>query len=159
MKMILAPILFLIVGISLVGFFLYLVKNPLTTGKKEPDNQITSVCLKEKCFAVELATTPVQQARGLMGREKLDNNKGMLFVFQKEGIYPFWMKDTLIPLDMIWIDSNNKIVFISQNAQPCKSLICPQINPGVNAMYVLEINSGISEELDLQLGDKCDIIS
>ena len=141
-------LILLIIASALV--FLFMVR--------PSENESGTVCIKQKCFSVELATTSAQHAKGLMGREKLDSDSGMFFIYQKEGIYPFWMKDTLIPLDMIWINSSREVVFIRQNAQPCKSLICPQISPGVNAMYVLEINSGISEELDLQLGDKCDII-
>ena len=92
-----------------------------------------------------------------MYRTELDKDKGMLFIFDKEGIYPFWMKNTLIPLDMIWIDSSNKVVFISQNVQPCKSLICPVIIPSASAKYVLEINAGICEELGLKIGDEVEI--
>ena len=89
-------------------------------------NQLSSVCFGNPpaggCFQVELARTESERDQGLMYRKELDKNKGMLFIFDKEGIYPFWMKNTLIPLDMIWIDSNNKIVFIAQNVQPCKTL-------------------------------------
>src|ERR1035437_263623 len=60
-----------------------------------------SVCFKQNCFSVELAKTSAEQERGLMYRTELDKDKGMLFIFYNEGIYPFWMKNTLIPLDMI----------------------------------------------------------
>jgi len=116
-----------------------------------------SVCIKEKCFNVELATTPAQQEQGLMYRTSLDNDKGMLFVFDKEGIYPFWMKNTLMPLDMIWIDSSNKVVFIAENVQPCKTQECPSITPGANAKYVLEMNGNISKGMGLAVGDTLDI--
>ena len=66
--------------------------------------QAEEVCLKEKCFSVELAKTSAEQAKGLMFRENLSIDKGMLFIFEKEEIYPFWMKDHLIPLDIIGID-------------------------------------------------------
>ena len=92
-----------------------------------------------------------------MYRKELDKNKGMLFIFDKEGIYPFWMKNTLIPLDIIWIDSNDKVVFISQNVQPCKNLICPSIFPTVKAKYVLEVNAGVCQEIGLKVGDELTI--
>ena len=127
---------------------------------------LSSVCIKpfaspqggENCFSVELAKTQAQQERGLMYRTGMDKNKGMLFIFDKEAIYPFWMKNTLIPLDIIWIDNNYKAVFISQNVQPCKGLICPTIVPlgpagGHPAKYVLEINAGIVNEIGLKIGD------
>lgn len=112
-----------------------------------------SVCAKDKCFDVELAKTQSQRDRGLMHRKELDKDKGMLFIFDKEGVYPFWMKNTLISLDIIWLDSTGKVVFISQNTTPCKSIICPSIIPSANAKYVLEINAGICQEIGLKLGD------
>jgi len=120
-------------------------------------NSAGTACFKGKCFKVELAKTPAQWEQGLMDRQKLDPGAGMLFIFDKEGGYPFWMKNTLIALDMVWIDSSNKVVFISQNAQPCKSLVCPSIVPNSKAKYVLEINAGICQEMGLKLGDLLDI--
>ena len=92
-----------------------------------------------------------------MFREKLDADKGMLFIYEKEGKYPFWMKNTLIPLDIIWIDKNKEVVFISANAQPCKEDYCPSILPPENAKYVLEINGGVSEKIGLAIGEAVDI--
>lgn len=117
----------------------------------------SSVCLEENCFQVELATTEVQRDRGLMYRTELDKDKGMLFIFDDEGIYPFWMKNTLIPLDIIWIDSSSKVVFISQNVQPCKTLICPTVAPQAKVKYVLEVNAGICGQIGLKLGDQIQI--
>ena len=87
----------------------------------------------------------------------LNEDKGMLFIFDKDGIYPFWMKNTLIPLDMIWVDSSGKVVFIAQNVQPCKSLICPSVVPTVMAKYVLEINAGLCQQMGLKVGDQLKI--
>ncbi|MCX6815196.1 MAG: DUF192 domain-containing protein, partial [Candidatus Aenigmarchaeota archaeon] len=91
---------------------------------------------------------------GLMDRNYLASDKGMLFVFANEGVYPFWMKNTLIPLDMIWLDSDHGVVFISRDTQPCKQDPCPTINPGKNAKYVLEVNAGVSDRIGLKEGDK-----
>ena len=112
-----------------------------------------SVCISENCFESELATTSAQIEKGLMHRSFLPENKGMLFVFAKEGIYSFWMKNTLIPLDIIWINDSKKIVFIEQNTKPCKSLVCQSYNPGVKARYVLEINAGLAEKYRLKIDD------
>ncbi len=119
----------------------------------DPKNQ-SQVCFKDSCFTVELAITTQEQTRGLMFREKLDSDKGMLFIFKDEGEYPFWMKNTLIPLDIIWINKNKEVVYISKNTQSCKEDFCPNINPEKNAKYVLEINGGISKEIGLNIGDK-----
>lgn len=116
--------------------------------------QSSSVCIKGRCFQVELAENELQRGRGLMYRTELGEDRGMLFIFDKEDFYPFWMKNTLIPLDIIWIDSNRKVVFMAQKVQPCRVLICPSVLPTANAKYVLEINSGICQEISLKLGDR-----
>jgi uncharacterized membrane protein (UPF0127 family) len=110
-------------------------------------------CFENNCFEVELAITPEERNRGLMFRESLERNKGMLFIFEKEGEYPFWMRNTLIPLDMIWISEEGEVVFIEENAEPCSDSFCPGINPEKNAKYVLEINGGISNNIGLEVGD------
>ena len=112
------------------------------------------VCFKNHCFKVELAVSPEERSRGLMLREKLDQGKGMLFIFEKEEEYSFWMKDTLIPLDIIWINENNEVVFIASNAQPCKDLSCLTIRPDKKTKYVLEINEGIAKEIGLTEGER-----
>ncbi len=116
------------------------------------------VCFKNFCFNLELAVTPEERSRGLMFRKHLDPDKGMLFIFNEEGEYSFWMKNTLIPLDIIWINSEGKVVFIKENAQPCKETECPFISPGFKAKYVLEINGGISRKIGLKKGDKLDFL-
>lgn len=117
----------------------------------------SSACMGKNCFQVELAKTEAERNKGLMYRTSLDKDRGMLFIFDKEGIYPFWMKNTLIPLDMIWIDSSSKVVFISQNVQPCKTLICPSVMPTSKAKYVLELNAGICSKIGLKIGDEAQI--
>jgi len=138
-------ILFIIFLIILATIAAVLIKN-----KKE-----NRVCFGKNCLEVELATTAAETSRGLMFKKSLAPNKGMLFVFRKEGNYPFWMKNTLIPLDIIWINENKKVVFISGNTQPCQEESpCFLINPGKNAKYVLEINGGLAEKIGLTVGDK-----
>lgn len=119
---------------------------------KEKSNQ---VCFKNHCFKVDLAKTPAEISRGLMFTEGLAQNKGMLFIFEKDGNYPFWMKNTLIPLDIIWVNGNKEVVFISENNQPCpEESPCLSVNPGKNAKYVLEINGGLAAKIGLKIGDK-----
>ena len=78
-------------------------------------------------------------------------------MFETEGNYPFWMKNTLIPLDIIWINARNEIVFIAENAQPCKEDLCPNIDPEANAKYVLEINGGLSNNFGFKVNDKINL--
>lgn len=113
-----------------------------------------SVCFKSNCFQVELAVTQEQQARGLMHREHLDEDKGMLFIFEEPGDHPFWMQNTLIPLDIIWIDENKEVLFIGKDIRPCKQVICPSINPRQPAKYVLELNADTADRIGLEEGDK-----
>jgi uncharacterized membrane protein (UPF0127 family) len=110
------------------------------------------VCFETNCFDVELAVTEEQKVQGLMHRTSLDADNGMLFIFEEESEYAFWMKDTLIPLDMIWINSDKEVVRIV-TAQPCER-VCEVINPNANAQYVLEVNAGIADEIGLKVGDK-----
>lgn len=112
------------------------------------------VCFAEHCFFVEVAQTPEERQKGLMFREELDRDKGMLFVFSQEQQASFWMKNTLIPLDIIWFDGNKEVVFISKNSQPCSTDECSSIDPGVKAKYVLELNAGIADEIGLVEGDQ-----
>ena len=151
MKMYLNVILLVVLVLALVYLGVYYADILLTPKTKQ--NAENQVCFGSNCFVVELAKTTAEQEKGLMNRTELDANKGMLFIFNNEGVYQFWMKNTLIPLDMIWMDGNNKIVFMAQNIQPCKTMICPNINPLVNANYVLEINAGVAAENGIKTGD------
>ena len=151
MKMDLNVILLVILFFALGYLGVYYADIFLTPKTKQStENQI---CFNSTCFTVELAKTTAEQEKGLMNRTELQKDKGMLFIFNNEGLYQFWMKNTLIPLDMIWMDGNNKIVFMAQNVQPCKTMICPNINPLVNAKYVLEINAGVAAENGIKAGD------
>lgn len=118
------------------------------------EQQISKVCVDQTCFNVEIADSKEERKQGLMYREHLNQDKGMLFIFTKEDIHPFWMKNTLIPLDMIWIDEKMEIVSIFPNAQPCKTKNCESIRPLKKAMYVLEINGGVAAEKGIELHDK-----
>lgn len=115
----------------------------------------TNVCIDDACFKVEIADDNNERTMGLMNRTFMDNDKGMLFVWESEGYYPFWMKNTLIPLDMIWINMDKEVIFIYENAQPCIEEPCEIIYPArINAMYVLEINGGLADELGIDVGSK-----
>ena len=132
----------------LVGGFAYYYHN------LKEKNRGNEICFEDNCFNVEIAADYASRARGLMFRENLSENSGMLFIFEQEGIYPFWMKNTLIPLDMIWINADKEVVYIKENAVP---LSLDNINPDRNALYVLEINGGRARELGIDVGMKAGI--
>jgi len=121
-------------------------------------NTFNAVCFDRHCFLAELVEDKEERERGLMFKKNLDLDKGMLFIFEEEGEYPFWMKNTLIPLDIIWINENKEVVFISENTQPCEEEnYCFSVNPNKKAKYVLEINAGLAEEIGLEIGDKMNL--
>lgn len=108
-------------------------------------------------FEVEIASTDAQRRVGLMNRNSLPEKRGMLFVFENQGYLNFWMKNTLIALDMIFIDENNNIVHIVNGASPCLSVRdsdCPKYNSEKPAKFVLEINAGMAKKLSIGVGDK-----
>ena len=107
---------------------------------------------KEKfTFKSEIAETAPQQMKGLMFRKTLEENKGMLFVFDVAFVQRFWMMNTSIPLDIIFIDEEKKIVNVAE-AEPCGLIPCALYNSTDNAKYVLEINQGLSEKYGFRKG-------
>ena len=111
------------------------------------------VKIKEKPFLMEIAKTSEERKLGLMYKESLDSNKGMIFIYNKEKKHPFWMKNTMMPLDIIWLNKSKKVVYISKNTPPCKQNDCLRIKPNRRSIYVLEINANLSDKLGLSIGD------
>lgn len=103
-------------------------------------------------YKLELALTPEDQAQGLMFRENLPPNTGMLFVFPSAEPHHFWMKNTMIPLDMIWMDEGGKVLFVSANTPPCKADPCPTYGPDGPARQVLEIAGGMAAKEKITVG-------
>lgn len=103
-------------------------------------------------YRLELALTPEDQAQGLMYRESLPPNTGMLFVFPESEPHHFWMKNTMIPLDMIWMDESGKVVFVSVNTPPCKADPCATYGPDGPARQVLEIAGGMAAKEKISVG-------
>lgn len=99
---------------------------------------------------IEIADDDYQRQTGLMYRQVMKENRGMLFIFQNEQHRGFYMKNTNIPLDLIFLDADNKIVSISRNATPRSLQTIPSESP---AQYVLEINAGLSDKWNLEIGD------
>ena len=105
------------------------------------DLEAQTITYQEKIFQLEIADTFASRRTGLMNRTSLEPGKGMLFIFEKEGVYPFWMKNTLIPLTMVWIAEDGQVVD-QQDAIPCRQETCPNYVPAGEAKYVLEVNMG-----------------
>ena len=109
--------------------------------------------LKGEKFSVELAETSEKQALGLMFRDELAADHGMLFIFSHENIRRFWMKNCRISLDIFYFDADLKLVSVAENARPCKTRNCPTYPSAGPAKYVLELNAGKAAELGVQPGD------
>jgi len=103
--------------------------------------------------SVEVAADEELRSQGLMYRDHLADDRGMIFLFTQAGEYPFWMKNTLIPLDMIWMDSQHRIVHIAHDVQPCKADPCPNYPPNAQASSVLELAAGVAAKHHLANGN------
>lgn len=111
------------------------------------------VTLEGHAFAVEIAATPAEQEHGLMDRTSMPPDHGMLFVFPESRPRTFWMKNTLIPLDMLFFDADRRLVAIQADAQPCKADPCQLYPSDTPARYVLELNAGTAAKLGVRKGD------
>jgi uncharacterized membrane protein (UPF0127 family) len=105
---------------------------------------------------LEVARTPEQQAMGLMYRQSLAANRGMLFEFPSPQPVSFWMKNTLIPLDMIFL-RNGVVQYIQVSAPPCTADPCPSYGPRTQIDQVIELRGGAAAQLGLKVGDRIKI--
>jgi len=112
-----------------------------------------TVRFKENSFLVEVAQSRQKQIQGLMFVKSLPPDSGMLFIYEHQADRAFYMKNTYIPLDIIWMDKDKKVVFIKKNAKPANSNVYETIHPEKEAMYVLELNAGTSDKIGLKIGD------
>jgi len=112
-----------------------------------------TITIREQEFSVKLAQTGKERSEGLMWVEELPENEGLLFIYEQEGYRSFWMKNTLIPLDIVFIDDVNRIVDVIHEVQPCEQEHCPTYRSAKQAKYVLEINGGISKTHEFKIGD------
>jgi uncharacterized membrane protein (UPF0127 family) len=103
-------------------------------------------------YRVELARTPDELAQGLMFRESLPEHTGMLFLFLDGGVHKFWMKNTMIPLDMVWMDPEGRVLFVSGETPPCRAEPCPTYGPDLPAASVLEMAGGLASLEKISVG-------
>ncbi len=140
----------IIILILIISFFVFLDNTKKT--------KLQKICCNNNCFNIEIADTDASRQLWLMYRESMSDNNWMLFIFDKVWTHSFWMKNTLIPLAWIRLDSDLKIVDIIL-MDPCKTEECPSYKPQSEALYVLEINQSIiSVEWLLNIGDSCELM-
>lgn len=135
-----------------IGSYIY-----YEAGSERPlEGNQTEIYFQDHSFEVEIADTSEERARGLMNRESLGENSGMLFVYEEEADRSFWMKNTLIPLDIIFLNSNFEVINI-EKASPEPNTSDSDLQRYRSerpAQYVLEINQNRSNEIGLEKGSK-----
>lgn len=117
-----------------------------------PPDRGTVVMPNGVTYSVEIPRTPEARERGLMFRSSLAPRTGMLFVFDATARYVFWMKNCLIPLDLIWLDETKRVVAILPDTPPCKADPCPLYQVDVPSRYVLEIAGGAAKREAVVVG-------
>ena len=145
-KVVTAVLLILIAGTLYAGYVFF---RPVST---------TQIVIGGVTLNLEIAATAADQQKELSDRTSMAPDHGMLFVFDSEGNWGFWMKDMRFPLDIIWFDSQRDAVFIEQALLPCTLQDCPVYTPPVKAMYVLEVNAGLVRAYNISLGDTFNLV-
>ena len=108
-------------------------------------------------LAADVADTDEARARGLMFRDALAEDEGMLFVFETPQRYAFWMKNVRMPLDILWLDGRGRVVWLVESAPPCEADPCPTYVPGAKASSVLETAGGFARRHRVAVGDTVSI--
>jgi uncharacterized membrane protein (UPF0127 family) len=102
----------------------------------------------------EVADTDSKRALGLMFRESLSPDRGMLFIFPRPAVHPFWMKNCRFPIDILWLGADKTIVRIIERVPPCPDDPCPVYDPRVEALYAIEVAAGFAQREGLKTGMK-----
>ncbi len=158
----------IVVAVIIVSFIFYMVYSNMNTGRNSGQEQQAatsgnmftkqgeiSFVGPDSAFKtridVEIADTEYKRDLGLMYRDKMEENQGMLFIFPQEDNLSFWMKNTILPLDMMFVDKNYKILNIHKNTKPYSLQSYSSIAP---AQYVVEVNAGFTDAHNIEPGDQ-----
>lgn len=149
-KRILSPIVCLFLGILTVG------QGLVFSSQSSPHELATVSTPTGVSLTVEIAETVDKRSQGLMFRKSLEADHGMLFIFPEMGHWTFWMKNTLISLDILWLDELGKILHVESHVPICtkKDDSCPRYYSTRESLYVLEIQAGKAKELGLTPGTR-----
>lgn len=122
-----------------------------------------TIKIDDIALQVQVADTEPRRVRGLMFQDQLPYDQGMIFVFDKVGLYSLWMLNMQFSLDMIWFDQNGNIIHIEKDVPPCKTALetmtCQSIIPDGQALYILEVTSGFVDKFNITKDSKLNIIS
>lgn len=165
MKKLLFYIALTIVFITVVGYFgkdqFKTTPDIKTEGERKKEKEDSYVKFKNVKVSVEIADSDTEREKGLSGRERLGNGKGMLFVFEeKDKLRTFWMKDMKFVIDMIWIN-NSEIVKITKNIPPPPEEVSDanlaRYSSGTSVDYILEVDGGFADKHNIEIGDSIEI--
>lgn len=148
-------LIFLFIFIFAISISIFIINQNPIEDKTNFDNTSRLIKINDITISANVADTPEKRERGLMFVNELEEYSGMLFVFEYEDYYSFWIKNTLIPLEIIFINSEMKIVDI-QEMEPCKSneIQCKIYTSKQKIRYALELNSNFSIKNNINIGDK-----
>lgn len=133
------------IGLVAVSSLILLVFN------ETRQNRLVVINLAGKEIHVEIADDSIERERGLAGRDKL-NSDGMLFIFNEPSYPKLWMKNTNFEIDIVWIDEHGTIIDLNENIKP--ETYPETFSPKIPAKYALELKGGMSDELNLQIGQE-----
>lgn len=161
-KLTLQKVVIAVIALAVIGFFIvnnFIKQEPKVeyyTFTKEGELTFTDStgALKAK-IDLEIADNEYERELGLMNRNEMKENQGMLFIFPAQRLQSFWMRNTLISLDMIFVDEQKKIVTIHKNTKILSDTSYPSSQP---SMYVVEVIAGYTDKHNIQIGDKIDWI-
>ncbi len=139
-------ILRLLVGLALLAFGGWIVIYGMNSAES------ATAKINRSVIYIDVAQTPEEKQLGLSGRESLPNGEGLLFVYDQPGQHRFWMKDMNFPIDIIWIAEDYRVVDITKDLSP--DTYPETFTSSRPAQYVLEVNAGYSDELDIRIGDE-----
>ena len=149
---------FITLVIVFAAGWLFLPIQPFPDQDSTSSSDITQYAVwseNERCFRLDVADTNILRRQGLSGRDSLDPDEGMLFLYNLSGEYGYWMKDMNFAIDIIWLNRNDEIVTILSSVSPDSY---PEIfYPEVSARKVIEVSAGIATELDLEIGDMLNV--
>ena len=125
--------------------------NSVPNTSATPESSLRTIRLAGQELRVSVVRTPEESAKGLSGRTGLGTGEGMLFVFDTEAIYRFWMKDMLFSIDILWLSGTGEVVYIQENASP--ETYPAVFTPHAPARYVLELPAGFVKDYTVAIGD------
>lgn len=124
---------------------------PKDRGRTASDNA-TVTMPSGRVYRVEIAADQDSRAQGLMYRESLQDGRGMLFLFPRPSVEAFWMKNCNFPIDIVWMNADRRVIFVSAHTPPCKEDPCPTYGPKEKSLYVLEIPDGAAAKEKTDVG-------